>query len=50
MKWGVRDALDESYNENLLGARHVVPKILNLFKQHRIKATWAIVGFLFRAS
>ena len=50
MKWGVRDALDESYNENLLGARHVVPKILNLFKQHRIKATWAIVGFLFNST
>ena len=32
LKWGVRDALDESYNENLLGARHVIPKILNLFK------------------
>lgn len=46
--WGVRDVRTlESYRENLEGVRLAVPKILSLFTQYQIHATWAIVGFLF---
>ena len=46
--WGVRDSRSlESYRENLLGVRTVVPRLLETFAQHGIRATWATVGFLF---
>ncbi len=46
--WGVRDkrTLDE-YRENLIGDRLVVPRLLALFDEFGIRATWAFVGFLF---
>jgi hypothetical protein len=48
LHWGVRDHLTvEQYRENLLGARRAIPAILELFRRHGIRATWAIVGFLF---
>lgn len=46
--WGVRDKTDlESYRANLLGARLVIPQLLDLFAQSDIHVTWATVGFLF---
>ena len=32
LHWGVFDTFGESYNENILGARKAVPKILALFE------------------
>ncbi|HWP46788.1 MAG TPA: polysaccharide deacetylase family protein [Candidatus Limnocylindrales bacterium] len=46
--WGVRDRKTlESYKENLLGVRSVIPRLLELFEEYSIHATWATVGFLF---
>ncbi len=48
MYWGVHDAVKLSYyKENLLGVRKVIPKLLELFSQYHIHATFATVGFLF---
>ena len=49
LHWGVRDkcAPDGPYRENLLGARKAIPRILDLFEEFNIAATWATVGFLF---
>ncbi len=45
--WGVRDNRSiEDYQENLLGVRFAIPKILALFDSYNIHATWATVGFL----
>ncbi len=49
--WGVRDHADrQSYGPNVLGARAAVPRMLELFERHGLRATWATVGFLFCAS
>ncbi|MCF7728047.1 polysaccharide deacetylase family protein [Sulfitobacter sp. M22] len=46
--WGVRDHADrDTYGKNVLGARDAVPKMLELFAENKICATWATVGFLF---
>lgn len=46
--WGMRDKTDlGSYAENLLGARNVIPCLLDLFAQSNVHVTWATVGFLF---
>lgn len=46
--WGVRDhATRQSYGQNILGARRAIPRMLDLFAQHGIAATWATVGFVF---
>ena len=46
--WGMRDKVTlDAYRENLLGVWSAVPKILSLFEQYKIHATWATVGFLF---
>jgi peptidoglycan/xylan/chitin deacetylase (PgdA/CDA1 family) len=46
--WGVRDRAPLAhYRATLLGVREVVPRLLSLFAQHSIHATWAVVGFLF---
>jgi peptidoglycan/xylan/chitin deacetylase (PgdA/CDA1 family) len=52
LHWGVRDhePLNGPYRPNLLGARKAIPRLLKLFDQCGISATWAIVGFLFAAS
>jgi len=49
LHWGVRDKrpVDGSYRENLLGAREAIPRLLELFEEFGIAATWATVGFLF---
>jgi len=46
--WGVRDTRSlDAFRSHLDGARKAIPRMLNLFEQHRIHATWAAVGFLF---
>ncbi len=52
LHWGVRDLykLEDSYKENLKGARTAVPKTLELFERYDVAATWATVGFLFAHS
>ncbi len=49
LAWGVFDSLgaDGAYRANLLGAREVVPRMLELFAAYEVGATWATVGFLF---
>ena len=39
-----------SYRQNLLGVWEAVPKMLALFEEYDIAATWAAVGFLFARS
>ena len=50
LKWGVFDILGDGYHKNILGARDAIPKILDTFESNNIKATWAIVGFLFAST
>ena len=52
LHWGVRDHMppNGSYQQNLLGSRIVIPRLLTLFERFEIAATWATVGFLFAAS
>lgn len=45
--WGVRDKLStEAYGQNLLGVWEALPKTIEAFEAHRVKATFATVGFL----
>jgi peptidoglycan/xylan/chitin deacetylase (PgdA/CDA1 family) len=50
--WGVFDIYDteSSYTANLDGVWTVVPKILDMFREFDIAATWATVGALFATS
>ncbi|OWX98809.1 polysaccharide deacetylase family protein [Thioclava sp. IC9] len=44
--WGVRDHSDRNaYGQNIIGAREAIPRILDLFAEYGIYATWATVGF-----
>ncbi|MEO8720653.1 MAG: polysaccharide deacetylase family protein [Ginsengibacter sp.] len=46
--WGMRDVVTiENYSENIRNVHVVIPKILHLFQEYEIHATWAIVGFLY---
>lgn len=46
--WGVFGGKTlANYKNNLLGVRQVIPKLLDLFAEYDIHATWATVGFLF---
>jgi len=46
--WGVRDKLSiEEYKDNLKGTKEAIPKMLRIFSDNGIHATWATVGFLF---
>lgn len=48
LNWGVHDVFQNGqYDKNLYGVREALPKILALFKQYDIHATWAVVGLLF---
>lgn len=49
LHWGVRDkrSVDGPYRENLVGAREAIPRMLDLFEEFGVAATWATVGFLF---
>ena len=45
--WGVREKRTiETYGANILGARAAIPMMLALFREHRVRATWATVGML----
>jgi len=50
--WGVRDlrSLDKAEQDRLLVAREMVPKILDIFEEFSVSATWATVGLLFARS
>lgn len=50
LHWGVFDTLQNDYDANILGGRDAIKKILDLFKEYDIHATWAVVGFLFNES
>ena len=52
LAWGLRDQMRgaELAHERLFGARRAVPRLLELFEEFRIGATWATVGFLFAGS
>lgn len=46
--WGVRDKRTiKSYGANILGAKKVIPAMVDLFEQYNVKATFATVGLLF---
>jgi len=48
LHWGVFDHLSvDDYRKNLLGARASIPRMLSLFEEFEIHATWATVGLLF---
>ena len=43
--WGIRDKKSlEDYRENVMGVWEVVPRLLKLFSENNIHATWAVVG------
>lgn len=45
--WGMSDATTlEAYGENILGVRTAIPRMLELFTEYGIHATWATVGML----
>lgn len=52
LHWGVRDVHGpfSDYIQNIRGARDAIPRILDLFVEYEIAATWATVGFLFADS
>jgi peptidoglycan/xylan/chitin deacetylase (PgdA/CDA1 family) len=52
LHWGVRDSapLDRKERARLLSARRIVPRMLDLFEEFSIHATWATVGLLFAHS
>lgn len=49
--WGMRDKRTiEGYGANILGVRTALPRMLDAFDAHRVKATFATVGLLFFAT
>ena len=51
--WGVRGEYGVdggSYRPNLLGVRHAIPQLLDLFEEFEISATWATVGLMMAES
>jgi peptidoglycan/xylan/chitin deacetylase (PgdA/CDA1 family) len=52
LHWGVRDhrKLDGPERKRLMAARKVIPDLLKVFREHKIRATWATVGLLFARS
>lgn len=48
LMWGVRDIQTlEKYGPNIRGVHQAIPRLLSLFEQHKIRATFACVGLLF---
>jgi hypothetical protein len=48
LMWGVRDKKTiAQYGENIIGVHKVIPQLLLLFDQYRIKGTFSSVGLLF---
>jgi len=51
LNWSVHDTFRYGrYSKNMNGVRQALPKILALFEQYGIHATWATVGLLFAES
>lgn len=52
LAWGLGDLRDRDSADRarLLGARAVVPLLLEIFEEFDVAATWAVVGFLFAES
>ena len=52
LAWGVHDTLDVhgTYRPNVMGAREAIPRLLDVFHEYDIHATWATVGLLFAGS
>jgi peptidoglycan/xylan/chitin deacetylase (PgdA/CDA1 family) len=52
LHWGVRDhtPLDEAERARLLAARAGIPRLLDLFEEFSVHATWATVGLMFAHS
>lgn len=50
LAWGAARWRTDGYARNLHGARAAIPRLLDLFSEHDIAATWAAVGFLFARS
>ena len=52
LAWGVHDTLDVHgpYRANIIGAREAVARLLDVFHEYEIRATWATVGLLFAGS
>lgn len=52
LHWGVRDVHSPSspYMRSILGAREAIPRMLELFCEYGVSATWATVGFLMAES
>jgi peptidoglycan/xylan/chitin deacetylase (PgdA/CDA1 family) len=49
--WGIRDfARLEKHRERLIRVRGVAPRVLELFRQYGVHATWATVGMMFCSS
>ena len=49
--WGLREKVTaNNYKYNILGVWEVIPKMLNMFHKYEVKATFAVVGFLFAAN
>ena len=47
LNWGVHDVFTlGQYEENIMGARKAIPRMLDLFEEFDIHATWATVGLL----
>jgi peptidoglycan/xylan/chitin deacetylase (PgdA/CDA1 family) len=48
LMWGVRDNMTiDNYGGSILGVRPALDHMLEVFEQHNIRATFAVVGFLF---
>ena len=48
LMWGVRDKRTiENYGDAIIGARSILEQMLQLFEKHKIRVTFATVGFLF---
>jgi peptidoglycan/xylan/chitin deacetylase (PgdA/CDA1 family) len=53
LRWGVFDQYPVdggAYRPHLLGARAAIPRLLDLFEEYEVAATWGAVGFLFAAT
>lgn len=47
LMWGILDRINPmDYKDNVLGVWDVIPKMLKLFEEHHIHATWGVVGML----
>lgn len=48
--WGMRELIsleDDAFRQRLRGVYRAVPAILKLFEEYNIRATWAVVGFMY---